>query len=127
MSMQNHQHEDAIWNRACLQPIRTHLGDRMLSDLLQAHGMVMNGGVLHAAECLSDSELQDALIAFSFYGLEPAAEILSQAKEVTHSDEDPELYEERLDAAYSKVILMTNALSKNSRFSFCQTPPHMHL
>ena len=120
--MQNHHHEDAIWNRACLQPIRTHLGDRMLSDLLQAHGRVMNGGVLHAAECLSDSELQDALAALSFYGLESAAEILSRAKEVIRSDEDPELYEERLDAAYFKVIPDDECIVQKFKIQFLSNP-----
>jgi hypothetical protein len=52
---------DKIWNRACgADPLRTLPGDRALTDLLHPHGLVMNGGVLHAAECMSADELSDA-------------------------------------------------------------------
>jgi hypothetical protein len=60
---------DRIWNRACGQdPLRTLPGDRALADLLFAHGLAMNGGVLHAVECLTESELSDAQAGFSYSG-----------------------------------------------------------
>jgi hypothetical protein len=52
---------DMIWNRACGEDsLRALPGDRALADLLNAHGLAMNGGVLHAIECMSAEELSEA-------------------------------------------------------------------
>jgi len=61
---------DIIWNRACGEDsLRSHPGDRVLADLLLAHGLAMNGGVLHAVECLSSDELLDAESGYVFMDL----------------------------------------------------------
>ena len=52
---------DLIWNRACSGMITEFRpGDRALAGLLGAHGLIMNGGVLHAVECLAENELSEA-------------------------------------------------------------------
>jgi len=69
---------DQVWNRACadqgsLQPCR---GDRALSDMLRAHGLVMNGGVHHALVCLSPDELASAVAGFEYFDLPEVASFL---------------------------------------------------
>ena|SRR5260370_18852669 len=96
---------DMIWNRACGEgPLRSLPGDRALADLLRAHGLVMNGGVLHAVECLTASELSDAESGYLFYGLDAAASLLSRARTILESDDDLEFHEHQLDGQYSDII-----------------------
>jgi hypothetical protein len=64
----------------------------------------MNGGVLHAVECLDDIELAHAESGYRFYGLGSAASVLSRAKEILDQDEDPELHESELDEQYNEVV-----------------------
>ena len=72
-------------------------GDRALTDLLRAHGLVMNDGVLHAVECLTAFELSDAESGFRFYGLEAAAFLLSRARTILETDDDLGVHEKQLD------------------------------
>ena len=60
-------------------------GDRALSSLLLAHGLVMNGGVHHALQCLSPSELHAAIDAYSYFGLDDVATFLRSASERSSS------------------------------------------
>jgi hypothetical protein len=85
--------EDIIWNRACLDSggPSPGKGDRALVALLRAHGLVMNGGVVHALASLSAEERSEAIAGFRYFGLLQAAEALSQAWD------DSEESEERLD------------------------------
>ena len=94
-----------IWNRACeggAESPRT--GDRALSNLLLAHGLVMNGGLLHAAECLTPSELAGALDGYRFFGLDSTAKLLIHSREVVEADEDLESQEAALDRAYVQLV-----------------------
>ena len=63
--------QDQIWNRACLESGGTspRTGDQALAALLLSHGLVMNGDVVHALECLSDSEIAAAIRGFEYFGL----------------------------------------------------------
>jgi hypothetical protein len=102
---------EMIWNRACGEdPLRTLPGDRALSDLLRAHGLVMNGGVLHAVECLTDNELSNAKLGYRFYGLEGVTSLLSRAKSVFESAEDLECHEQQLDRQYADMIPTDSSL-----------------
>ena len=94
-----------IWNRACGEdPLRHHPGDRALADMLLAHGLAMNGGVLHAVECLSAGELSDAESGYRFYGLGAVASLLSRAKVLLDADEDLDRHESELDDEYAAII-----------------------
>lgn len=96
---------DLIWNRACGEsPLRVLVGDRALADLLQAHGLAMNGGVFHAIDCLTATELSDAKAGYRFFGLDSVAEMLSRAKEILKADDDLDSYESQLDREYMDII-----------------------
>lgn len=96
---------DLIWNRACegggLNPCN---GDRALAALLKAHGHAMNGGVLHAVECLGALELADAESGFRFFGLGAVADLLTRARKVLEAAQDLESYEAQLDHEYATLI-----------------------
>jgi hypothetical protein len=79
--------EDMIWNRAALESggPSPREGDIALAAVLAAHGLVMNGGVHHAVEVLSRTELTAALKGFRFLSLSGAADLLEIA---TTLDED---------------------------------------
>jgi hypothetical protein len=86
------------------EPLRTLPGDRALADLLRAHGLIMNGGVLHAVECLTASELSDAESGYPFYGINAAASLLSRARTILEADKNLEFHERQLDQQYADVI-----------------------
>ena len=68
---------DVIWNCAAMENGGTNpgRGDRALAVPLHAHGLAMNGGVLHAAELLNDDELTDAQSGYRFFGLSAVADV----------------------------------------------------
>jgi hypothetical protein len=63
---------DRIWNRAALERggASPREGDRALAALLLVHGLVMNGGVHHAIECVDAAELAAAAAGYAFFGLD---------------------------------------------------------
>jgi hypothetical protein len=96
---------DMIWNRACGDDCLQSLpGDRALADMLRAHSLVMNGGVLHAVECLSASELSAAEAGYCFYGLDGVAYLLMRARRLLESGDDLDGYEQQLDGEYADMI-----------------------
>src|SRR6266404_4346418 len=96
---------DMIWNRACgKDPVRSLPGDRALADLLKAHGLAMNGGVLHAVECLNASELSDAESGYRFYGLDAVATLLGRAKTILDANDNLGFHERELDQQYAAII-----------------------
>jgi len=102
---------DMIWNRACGEdPLRVLLGDRALADLLRAHGLVMNGGLLHAVECLTASELTDAEDGYRFFGLHGVASLVSHARGIFESADDLGSYERQLDGQYADMIPSDSSL-----------------
>ena len=96
---------DRIWNRACGEdPLRALPGDRALADLLLAHGLSMNGGVLHAVGCMTGTQLSDAQAGYRFFGLEAAVALLSYARRIFEAGDDLESDERELDGAYARLI-----------------------
>jgi hypothetical protein len=94
-----------VWNRACGEdPLRAFPGDRALADLLRAHGLAMNGGVLHAVECLTASELCNAKAGYRFYGLDAAAALLIRARTILDKDDDLEFHVHQLDGQYTDIV-----------------------
>jgi len=96
---------DLIWNRACegggANPCN---GDRALAALLKAHGLAMNGGVLHAVECLSAPELADAESGYHYFGFGAVADLLARARKILEADQDLESCESQLDNDYAALI-----------------------
>ena len=102
---------DMIWNRACgADSLRALPGDRGLADLLYAHGLVMNGGVLHAVECLTVEELADAEAGYRLIELEGIASLLSGAKRIFEVGDDLANHERQLDEEYTRIIPSDSAL-----------------
>jgi hypothetical protein len=102
---------DMIWNRACGQdPVRSLPGDRALADLLRAHGLAMNGGVLHAVECLGPGELSDAEAGYRFYGLDAVASLLSRARSILEAGGELGSHEPLLDREYAAQIPSDSSL-----------------
>jgi hypothetical protein len=102
---------DMIWNRACGEdPLRDLPGDRTLADMLRAHGLAMNGGVLHAVECLTASELSNAQAGFRFYGLDCVASLLSRARTIFKTVDDLGAQEQQLDGQYADLIPSDSSL-----------------
>ena len=96
---------DMIWNRACGEdPLRSLPGDCALTDMLYAHGLIMNGGVLHAIDCLSAGELRDAEAGYSYFGLEAVTSVLSRARAHFEGGSDLRTHESQLDAQYIALI-----------------------
>lgn len=102
---------DLIWNRACEGGgASLRVGDRSLAALLTAHGLAMNGGVLHAVECLDATELADAKAGYSFFGFDSVAELLTRARRLFEADQDLEFHESELDQEYAILIPDDSAL-----------------
>ncbi len=96
---------DLIWNRACSKQCTNPCsGDTALAALLTAHGLTMNGGVLHTVECLTSQELVDAKSGYRFFGLGQVADLMSRARQLFEADEDLEYYESLLDTEYESLI-----------------------
>ena len=64
----------------------------------------MNGGVLHAVECLTPSEMSEAQSGYRFFGLDAVADLLSHARRVFEADEDVASQESRLDQQYAALV-----------------------
>ncbi|MCC6697355.1 MAG: hypothetical protein IT365_17125 [Candidatus Hydrogenedentes bacterium] len=67
---------DRVWNRGALEAggDSPGPGDRALASLLLVHGLVMNGGVHHAIECVEPVELAAAADGYAFFGFHDVAE-----------------------------------------------------
>jgi hypothetical protein len=100
-----------IWNRACGEDaLRALPGDRALADLQRAHGLVMNGGVLHAVDCLPGDQLSDAEAGYRFYGLDGVALLLARARQIFETADDLESHEQQLDSEYARMIPSDSSL-----------------
>jgi hypothetical protein len=100
-----------IWNRACSEDrLRSLPGDRALTDMLQAHNLTMNGGVMHAVGCLTADELSAAKAGYRFYGFDGVVPLLAHARAVFETDDEEEDFESILDAQYADLIPCDNTL-----------------
>jgi hypothetical protein len=102
---------DKIWNRACGgAPLRALPGDRALADLLHAHGLAMNGGVLHAVECMTAEEVSHAEAGYRFFGLDGIASLLSRSRRIFGAGGNLESHEQELDSEYAHMIPSDSSL-----------------
>jgi hypothetical protein len=70
----------------------------------------MNGGVLHAAECLSPPEIAEAVSGYEFFGIDAAARLLLHARRIFESGHDLEESEALLNGDYHVLIPDDSAL-----------------
>jgi hypothetical protein len=115
---------DVIWNRACARDATaSSQGDRALAALLLLHGLVMNGGVLHAVKCLTPQELACAMSGYRYFGFDDVAVMLADAKSFVeahddlYSHDDIESIDADLDKRYLASIPSDNTLF--ARFAAC--------
>ena len=115
---------DLVWNRAAMEDggEAPASGDVALASLLYAHGMVMNGGVLHAVELLSAEEFSDAQEGFRFFGLVEVANLFSQAKILFDAGEYLDEHESLLDNEYLKHVPDDSSLGTRFEAHFTSSP-----
>ena len=87
-----------------------------MSDLLLAHGMVMNGGVGHALEALSSDELAAAATGYRFFGLDAVASLLEYSLNATEDEVD------QADAVYGRHIPSDQTLVDRFEALYSPTP-----
>lgn len=95
----------AVWNHAALGGGDEALGqgDRALSSVLHAHGLISNGGVAHAVlDVMTAPEIEAAVSGFRYLGLHRAASVLETATTLADSDSDEAF--DRLDPSYWSAI-----------------------
>jgi hypothetical protein len=117
---------DLVWNRAALESGGSNPGpgDRALADLLLAHGLVMNGGVLHAIEALTEEELKAAAAGYRYFGLHEVAQMLS---ETAWPPQDVELevaenLEEETDRRYWQLVPSDSLLAETFESHYSENP-----
>lgn len=115
---------DAVWNRAALggggpSPQR---GDRALANALLAHGMLMNGGLAHCVEALTDTEYVRAIDGFRYLGAREIADILEQARGLDFDDPTYGELIDKLDADYVRACPEDEVLLKLFETKFRQSP-----
>ena len=115
---------DLIWNRATLEDGGKSLapGDVALSSLLHAHGLTMNGGVLHAVELLTSDELAAAKNGYRYFGLSDVADLLTYAETLFDAVENMGEQERQLDAKYATFIPDDSSLVKRFEEQFVANP-----
>lgn len=102
---------DMIWNRACSEaPLRALPGDRALADMLYAHGLAMNGGVLQSVECMTANKLSDAEAGYRYFGLGDVASLLVGARNLIETANDLESHEQQLDGEYARLVPSDSSL-----------------
>ena len=94
-----------VWNRACEGGgSNPHRGDLALAAMLRAHGLTMNGGVLHAVESLGASEVKIAVSGYRFFGLNSVAELFERALHIFRNETGLGALELILDRQYATLI-----------------------
>jgi hypothetical protein len=96
-------------------------GDRALQAMLLFHGLTMNGGVLHAIECLQSDELTAAEAGYRYFGLDNFGVLLKDARAVAASRNDS-LREQALEKSYKLMVPNDEALAKRFEAALCRNP-----
>ena len=123
--MTNLTYADLIWNRACFDEAVSPLaGDCALADLLKLHGLAMNGGVLHALECLHPDEVAAAKSGYRFYAFDDVAEFLeSTNSRKNRTGDELSAFEAETNRRYAELIPRDSVLS--DRFeAYLKDNPH---
>jgi hypothetical protein len=104
-----------IWKRACQATeagAELRAGDRALAAALLAHGIVMNGGVLHGLQGMSPSERREAAAGYRFLALPTLAELFEMQVpdddlDENDDDDDSESELDRLEAELNQKYWAT--------------------
>ncbi len=114
---------DKIWNRACEGGGHSpRAGDMALASTLLFHGPAMNGGVLHAIECLTSEQLIAAKAGYIYFGFDAIAALIASAERAIREGEDLEDLEATLDQQYWAAIPDDGVLAKSFEYHQSQHP-----
>lgn len=118
---------DLIWNNAFGEsPASALAGDVALHWALMAHGLVANGGVMHAAECLDVQELQAACDGYRWLGLHEVADLLCEVDVLVGADDldddAADALERNSNDRYNKLVEDDQALEAAFRIRFADEP-----
>lgn len=114
---------DLVWNRATEGGGESPAaGDFALASLLYAHGLAMNGGVLHAVEHLTPEELSDAMDGYRYFDFDEVAKLLARAKALFDAGDSLDVHETLLDNEYSQYIPDDSSLGKRFETRFASNP-----
>lgn len=105
---------DKIWNRACEGGGESpRCGDVALAALLLFHGLAMNGGILHAVECLSAEQLVAAEAGYRYFGHGKVGDVIAAAEQAIHLGKDLEHLEGEFDQRYWALVPDDDVLVKS--------------
>ena len=86
----------------------TAAGDRALADVMLAHSLAMNGGVIYSIESRSSQQRIAAIAGYRFFGLDAAADVVEEITRRWRSgdldDEAAENLELEADERYGAVV-----------------------
>lgn len=120
-----------IWDRALGfgdgGAVGTGPGDIALESVLLAHGMVMNGGVLHSVEALKPAQFESAVAGFRRLGAETLARLFESVRAQLDDGaledlERAEALEVESDRVYADVIPGDAALEQLVRNDVDRNP-----
>ena len=98
-------------------------GDIALATLLVFHGPAMNGGVLHAVECLSAEKLAAACAGFRYFGIPLVAALLEEAHRAIADNRDLEGLEQDYNERYWRDATAV-ALQRAFERDYAARPEH---
>jgi hypothetical protein len=94
-----------IWDRACFGGGEApRSGDKALTALLLFHGLAMNGGVIHALECLALEQISAAKYGYRYFGFEVISELINAAQEVIENKLDRDMHDTKMSKEYWGII-----------------------
>jgi hypothetical protein len=114
----NRDDVNRVWNRAAADSAGddARTGDRALASVLRADGLVMNGGVHHAVDVMSQAELSGAAAGFRFFRFADVASLL----EAVAQGQDPS--EARANQRYATSIPEDAVLTRRFKETLLASP-----
>ena len=112
-----------VWERAGTGIARSQLrGDLELENVLLAHGLAMNGGVLHLVQGLGPELLAETIKSYRYFGYDDIADLLVEAIPKYDPAGPPVQYDWELDRRFYAYVVDDNALFKRFENHFNQNP-----
>lgn len=72
----------------------------------------MNGGVLHAVECMTVDEQFDTERGYRYFGFDDVASLMSRARKIFEAGDDLEYHEQQLDHEYAQLVPSDSSLAE---------------
>lgn len=114
---------DLIWNRACFgEATEPKAGDLALAALLVFHGPAMNGGVLHAIECVGSERLAEACQGFRYFGHSRIASDLEEASRKLATKEELDKLDAEFNERYWRHVPEDGVLVKAFEADYAARP-----